>query len=73
MASKRDHDVLIRMEQKLDDLGGKLNEHITKEDPIMIAVPQLAENLRWVTRMVVGAYATVATAAVGAVAAYLTK
>ncbi len=73
MASKHDHDLLIRVEQKLDDLGAKLGDHISKEDPVISSVPQLTENVRWVTRMVVGAYATVATAAVGAVVAYLAK
>ena len=72
-AQSKDHDLLIRVEQKLDDLGAKLGDHIAKEDPVINTVPQLSESVRWVTRMVVGAYATVATAAVGAVAAYLAK
>ena len=73
MASKRDHDVLIRLEQKLDGLGEKLSEHIAREDPVISTVPQLTENVQWVTRAVVGAYAIVFTAAIGAVAAYFSK
>lgn len=67
------HELLIRVDQKLDDLSVKLQEHISRDEPIIRDVPELKETVKWVTKMVVWAYVTVGTATVGAIAAYFTK
>lgn len=68
-----DHDMLIRLEQKLDGLDAKLSDYVGRANPALDAVPKLQENVKWVTKMVIGAYATVLTAAAGAVAAFMSR
>lgn len=67
--TKKDHDVLVRLEQKVEDLHRLLQAY----GEAASTIPRLSESLRWVTRAVIGAYAVTLTAAIGTAAALLVR
>lgn len=67
--TKRDHDVLVRLEQKVEDLHKLLQSY----GDTAAAIPRMSESLKWVTRAVIGAYAVTLTAAIGTAAALLVR